>query len=274
MEKSYMKARSVLSLALCLGLWAQAPPRLEKAQVLPVTAALADDAEVAHILDPIRVGMKASFGRVLVQAPRGLLRGYDGDENLLGYWLADLMRARAQAMTGPEVPIPFAFTNSGGLRANLRVGPVTVGDVYQVMPFENELVVVEWTGAQILDIVQHGLHAKGGEPWSGILAHYGGTLEHPVYTITWADGTPIDPKGRFRVATSDYLASNWVETHPTLHLPPPLSTGLTLRQLLLDACEALGQAGKPLLPPAGGRTTFDGETLKAFKNRSHEKWVK
>jgi len=259
-----VKARVILSLVLGLGLAAQAPV-LSKAQVLPITGALADDAAVVRILEPLRQSMTDAFGKVLVKAPKGLFKGFNGEENFLGYWVADLMRERAAAILG--APIPFSHTNTGGLRANLRAGEVKVGDVYQVMPFENELVIFEMSGSEIVELVKHGLQRRQGEPSSGVRAVVSGTLDHMDIAITWDDGEEIDPQRRYPVATSDYLAGNWNEIHPGRKGPAPIPTGLTLRQLLLDDCAARGKAKQDLLPPPAGRYTFSPEILSALKDK-------
>ena len=67
---------------------------------------------------PYRTQLKASFDKPLVQAPQAILRGWKGEENLLGYWVADVMRERATVLMGR--PVRFGITNSGGIRANLR----------------------------------------------------------------------------------------------------------------------------------------------------------
>ena len=43
----------------------------------------------------------------------------------------------------------IALTNGGGIRASVKAGPITVGDVFTVLPFDNTLVVMEVTGADI-----------------------------------------------------------------------------------------------------------------------------
>ena len=93
---------------------------------------------------PLAAEIKATFGLPLVQAPQGVFRGRRGEENLLGYWVSDVMRQAAQPLVGG--PVRFAITNAGGLRANLRPGQLKVGDIFELMPFENELVVIELTG--------------------------------------------------------------------------------------------------------------------------------
>lgn len=250
-----------LAALLSLGLGAQAP-HLEQARSVPVPGSTPAAEDIEKIVAPLRAEIRASFEQPLVEAPKGLFRGRGTEENLLGYWICDLMRARGQALVG--APIRFAINNRGGIRANLRPGTIKVGDIFEVMPFENELVVMELTGAEIIQVVREGLIRRGGEPCSGVRVRVDGTPDKPMLTVTWEDGSPIDPMALVKVATTDYLFGGG-DSIPTLKLGrKPFTTGLAIRQLLLDACQELGQKKLPLVPPQGGRFIFSADIEKAL----------
>jgi 2',3'-cyclic-nucleotide 2'-phosphodiesterase (5'-nucleotidase family) len=255
-----MPRRAFLALALALPLAAQ-QARYEGFKIYPVDASIPPDPAVEKALAPYRAQLAAKFGRVLCQAPEGLFRGRKGEPNALGAWMADLMREAAAKATGLKVDA--ALTNSGGLRANIRRGPVTVSDIYEVMPFDNALVVIELKGSDLIHAVKQGLERRAGEPVSNLKAVLSGTPDKPVCAVTFQDGTPIDPAATYRVATSDYLAKSG-DTMRALAGRTPLDTGLKLRDLALQACEALGKAGKPLLPPPGDRYTIPDAFLDAL----------
>ncbi|WP_285722759.1 5'-nucleotidase C-terminal domain-containing protein [Geothrix rubra] len=259
--------RSLLIPALLSFLGAHQPPAVKpgQAESIPVTSAIADDPALAATIAPYAAKIKASFGQPLVKAPQGLFRGRRGEENLLGYWVADTMREAARQAI--DAPVRFAITNSGGLRANLRPGQLKVEDIYELMPFENELVVVELTGAEVIQVVREGLLRRGGEPCSGVRVKVEGTPAKALLTITWADGSPIDPAEVVKVATTDYLYGGG-DAIPTLRKGrKPFTTGLTLRQILLDRCAALGRAGRDLLPPAPGRYQVPAELQEALREK-------
>jgi 2',3'-cyclic-nucleotide 2'-phosphodiesterase (5'-nucleotidase family) len=258
--------RSLLIPALAAILGAQ-PPAVKPGHTesIPVTSAIPDDPALAAYIAPYAARIKASFGQPLVKAPQGLFRGRRGEENLLGYWVADTMREAAEHAI--DAPVRFAITNSGGLRANLRPGQLKVEDIYELMPFENELVVVELTGAEVVQVVREGLLRRGGEPSSGVRVKVEGTPAKATLTITWADGSPIDPAEVVKVATTDYLYGGG-DSIPTLKKGRrPFTTGLTLRQILLDHCAALGKAGHDLLPPAPGRYQVPPELQEALREK-------
>jgi len=250
---------SILSIPL-----AATPPSV-KTEVIPITAAINDDEAIQKVIAPLAAEIKATFGLPLVQAPQGLFRGRRGEENLLGYWVSDVMRQAAQAVIGS--PVRFAITNAGGLRANLRPGLLKVGDIFEMMPFENELVVIELTGAEVVQVVKEGILRRGGEPCSGVKAVVTGSPEAPTYTLVWEDGSPIDPASIVKVATSDYLYGGG-DSIPTLKQGrKPFTTGLTLRQMLLDRCAVLAKEKQDLLPPAPGRYIIPVPILEAIRDK-------
>jgi len=260
------KLASAVFLATLLSLSLAAQPPSAKAEVIPVAASIQEDPEIQKVIAPLAAEIKATFDQPLVAAPKGLFRGRRGEENLLGYWVADVMRQAAQGMMGS--PVRFAIANAGGLRGNLRPGQLKVGDVFEVMPFENELVVVELKGSEVIQVVKEGISRRGGEPCSGVKAVVTGTPEAATITVTWEDGSAIDPEALVKVATSDYLYGGG-DSIPTLKKGrKPFTTGLTLRQMLLDQCHALAKAKQELLPPAPGRITVPVPIQEAIRDKS------
>ena len=67
-------------------------------------------------------------------------------ESALGNLIADAQRA--------AMGTDFAFTNSGGIRADIAAGKVTWGELFTIQPFKNSLVRMELTGQQIYDLLE------------------------------------------------------------------------------------------------------------------------
>ncbi len=238
-------------------------PQLLQAQSIGAIQEYVDDPEVMKILSPKQAEIRATFDLPLCACPTGLFRGRNGEENLLGYWVTDIMRARASRILGK--PVKFAMTNSGGLRANLPAGQLKVSDIYGVMPFENELVTIEMTGQDVMDAITQGILHRGSEPSSGVKLVLSGTVDKPDFLMTWDDGTAIRPEETVTVATTDYLY-NGGDSIPALKKGRrPFTTGVSMRQMLLDACAELAKAGKPLAAPALGRYNIPQELYTAAR---------
>ena len=257
------------TLALGFGLAAQNPPaqpHLEQGVVDSLSPNVPDDPDLAKVIAPLAAEIHASFGRIIGYAPVELANGWPQGLSPLGFLLADGMRQEAARAVGGEVRC--AFTNSGGIRRNIPAGPVSIGSLYEALPFDNELVVAEYTGAEVVAIVKEGIQGKGGEPSSGVRVSVTGNAGQPTVSITWSDGTPIRSTDLFRVATTDYLLANGDRT-PTLKLGRHvILTSKPVRQILIDTCERLTKAGKPILAPEGDRYLFSPDIAKAIQART------
>ena len=92
--------------------------------------------------------------------------------------------------------------NTGGLRNILPKGEITRGDIYKLMPFENELVVLELTKEEFNGLLKY-LVSRGGEPFSGM------KLEVKNNDIEYYFQNKFNFKNnnKIKVLTSDYLAN-------------------------------------------------------------------
>ncbi|MFO1076318.1 MAG: bifunctional UDP-sugar hydrolase/5'-nucleotidase [Planctomycetota bacterium] len=101
----------------------------------------------------------------------------------------------------------LAFTNKGGLRTRLMAGPLTPRMLYELLPFENDVMCVELTGAQLRGILTAAI-ANGRRP----LEIGGGTYTYAVagkervLRAVTVGGEPLDDVKTYRVATSSFLA--------------------------------------------------------------------
>lgn len=104
------------------------------------------------------VGMDEVIGEAAIY----LSRLGTGTQNLIGNLVCEAMLDYAEA--------DFAFLNLGGIRADINAGPVTYRDVFDVMPFDNQVVMMEVDGEFLKDIIEmrvsgsrHGLRVAGVE---------------------------------------------------------------------------------------------------------------
>ncbi|RBI63327.1 UDP-sugar hydrolase [halophilic archaeon] len=133
------------------------------------------------------------------------------DETALGNMITDAFRAK----TGAEV----AVTNAGGIRSNSVYGPgnVTVGDVYNVLPFSNTLVTVELTGAKLKRLLASQvvtLESEAGQRYgpesklqvSGVTYEWVGHEGGPAVRDVWVNGEPLDAEETYTVTVNSYMA--------------------------------------------------------------------
>jgi 5'-nucleotidase len=101
--------------------------------------------------------------------------------------------------------------NPGGIRADLAAGQLTFGDLFAVQPFDNGLVKMTVTGAQLKAILEQQFRAVGDKVLqvSGIKETYDRTRADGdrVTSLALADGTATDPAASYTVAANSFLAT-------------------------------------------------------------------
>lgn len=121
----------------------------------------------------------------------------------LGQWVTDTLKQAAGA--------DIAFQNTGGLRTGIMTGDITMGNLYEVMPFDNTLFTVEMTGTQIMQVLEYGIGNKkiGMLQYSGLKVAYE-TLSPAgirIATVVAADGTLLQSEKKYKVVINDFMAA-------------------------------------------------------------------
>jgi 2',3'-cyclic-nucleotide 2'-phosphodiesterase (5'-nucleotidase family) len=98
----------------------------------------------------------------------------------------------------------LVLLNHGGIRSIISKGNVTSRTAYEVMPFENSVVVVELKGEALLKMVDYLIQSKRAHPVAGIQLIL--NKDNTVNTFT-INGKPVDKNKSYYVATSDYLVT-------------------------------------------------------------------
>ncbi len=98
--------------------------------------------------------------------------------------------------------IDFVLLNYGGIRTSIGKGPVNARTAYELMPFENEVVITELSGKKVQELLKYLEDAKTAHPVSGIQIK----MDKNFKVISaMVKGKDIDPNKNYYVATSDYL---------------------------------------------------------------------
>jgi len=156
------------------------------------------DSVVAAFLAEQEAKYEKGYREVIGQASNSLTRSSVG-EAPLNNLIADVMRERSGA--------DFAFMNFGGIRADIKAGPVTREDIFKVLPFGNEIVSFHCSGLFLKTIIERKV--SGGS--RGLVISGGKVIfnknlpdgQRVVYMEV--GGVPLEPDKIYRVATNDYL---------------------------------------------------------------------
>ncbi len=120
---------------------------------------------------------------------------------------------------------------------------MTVEDVFKTVPFANELVVMELTGAEIEQVLQRAVSGSREDEDGGFLQVSGMTFEvrgrSAVNVRVGPDRQPLQPQTVYTVAIPDFLATGG-DKYTFLKGKPQIKTGLPLRELIVDTIRRRG----------------------------------
>ncbi len=164
-------------------------------------------AELAVPLDEIRNKVVANAADA-IEGDRAICRV---QECQMGNLVADAMLARVA-----DQGVQIAIANSGGLRASIDPGEVTMGEVLTVLPFQNTLSTFQISGQGVIDALENGVsqveEVKGRFPqvaglaftWDPSVAPNEGRVTEVM--VAEGDGfVPIDPAATYLVVTNNYV---------------------------------------------------------------------
>jgi len=169
-----------------------------------ITDSLVIDQSIEDFVKPYREHVNANLDSVLGYAVDTYSKS-DGDYNTaIGNMMADAVYEEAnpvfKSRTGED--IDFVLLNHGGIRSIISKGNISKRTAYEVMPFDNSIVVVTLKGTQVKELVEYLVKGKRAHPISklGIVLDVDGTIK----TATLND-VPLDFSKTYNVATNDYL---------------------------------------------------------------------
>ncbi|BAB03745.1 bifunctional UDP-sugar hydrolase/5'-nucleotidase [Halalkalibacterium halodurans] len=216
---------------------------------------LTADPEVENLLDTYKKEVEDALAEVIGTVPERLVGAREfvrTQESNLGNLITDAMRD----MTGADI----AFTNGGGIRANIEAGDVTKGDVIAAFPFTNTVIALEITGEQLFQSLEHSVRLAPAENGgflqvSGVQMTYDQTKApgERIIDLT-VNGEPLDKNKTYTVATNDFLAAggdgySWLADGTLV-----IDTG----ELLSEAASRYIASGQPI-PPVEGRIQVVGQ---------------
>lgn len=177
---------------------------------------------------------------VVGQLKGTLTHGKESNVTPLGYWTSEVMRKATNVQVGLQ--------NGGGLRRTLEEGNITMGDLYEVMPFDNALVTMEVTGAHLKALVDHGidLEGKGDGQFAGIKVKYDPSkpYESKVLSITLDDGTPVEMDKTYTLVTNDFILTGG-DGYDFKAAKNVVNTYVPIRDALVDEIKAAGTVVAP-----------------------------
>ena len=170
-------------------------------------------------------------------------------ESTLGNFFCDAVIYETKKLLGKDSSmLDVAIFNKGGLRNSLPKGNITIGNVFELMPFENEVVLLKLSGAQFKDMC-FKIVEKGGIPIGGMRLIMKGSEPTDIFV----NGKPFDETKDYWVVTSDYLANGGDSYNFFKNAKEIKVMNVLLRTMIINYCEDITKLDQTIKPKLDGR---------------------
>jgi 2',3'-cyclic-nucleotide 2'-phosphodiesterase (5'-nucleotidase family) len=196
------------------------------------------DSSLFKMIGPYRENVDRTMNEVLADCEADLLK--EVPDSRLGNFLADAYLWAAKEKLDKNAEI--AFMNHGGVRINrIGKGPVTRRTVFEVMPFDNLLVVAEIKGS-LLQTYLDRIAAEGG---GGGVAGLSLRIENKKAVEVMIGGKPLDPEKTYTMVNSDYTLDSGSGI-PAFKTLKQNKSGYLMRDAIIQYCQHLQSTGKKI----------------------------
>ncbi|MBN2656648.1 MAG: 5'-nucleotidase C-terminal domain-containing protein [Spirochaetales bacterium] len=103
----------------------------------------------------------------------------------------------------------FAFQNGGGIRATLGSGEIQKQTVYEVLPFDNSIALIELKGSDVTALFEKAATNIGAGAMAQVSKEVKVVFDSASKTLVELaiDGMPVDPDKVYKIALNSYLAA-------------------------------------------------------------------
>jgi len=166
-------------------------------ELLTVDSSYGEDSLAEATIAPFRTVMEQEMEVIIGHANKRLVEG--SVESLLGNFVTDAILFQSRLNYSGKVHM--SVMTNGGLRAPIPKGPVKLSTIYELMPFENLLYILELNGTQTSSLFNLLASNKGVSIANSVVL-----VEDDKPMKIFIDGEPFSEDHTYVLAVSDYYA--------------------------------------------------------------------
>lgn len=207
------------------------------------------DSQLVKIYLPLKNIIEKDMNRVISFSKEEMKK--NKPESSLTNFLSDLLLYEGQKeaeKNNLQIHPVVSFFNYGGIRTSLPKGEITVGKIFELMPFENEMVYIQLTGDQLqqfCDIVAQ----NGGDGVGGVrFVISNGKAKNVV-----VDGQKPEPGNNYWLVTNDYSANGGDNLAVFTHRSELIGSGKKIRDVIISNLEERQKRAEVLVANLDGR---------------------
>lgn len=211
------------------------------------------DSQLVQVYLPYKTILEKDINRVISFSEQEMVKGKPESKltNFLGDIVLEEAGRIAQKLDLGFIP-QISFYNYGGIRTALPAGDITVGKVFELMPFENELVFLQLSGAQVQEFFDW-VAEKKGESIGG--ARF--VISNEKAKNVTVQGKELVPTEKYWIATNDYVAEGNDGLEVFTRNLQLINTGEKIRDVIIAHLERMQKNGNTLKVELDGRIKYE-----------------
>ena len=216
-----------------------------KGSLLSVTQAIQEDSSYVAFIAPYKIQLDEEMQRVIGMGARELNK-VGGGETTLGNLVADMQKAYSEKKFNQKIDI--SIINNGGMRNIIPEGDITIGNIYELSPFENFIYLLELTSEDVEKLAEYAVRLKNlGISGMQIESEKGELKRFAV------GGKAVEKDQTYLLAINDYLANGGDYMDFLVDVPRILESDVLLREMLIEQVEEWTLKGKLIDAEIEGR---------------------
>jgi len=229
---------------------ATAPAKLgSKPSQTLIDSSIPDEPSLERLIAPYATKVREL--NVVIGTLEGELKKSGVGASSLGNFVTDAMMFEARVKGKPPV---LAVTNAGGLRKNaFTAGELRASDIFELLPFENVLIEIDLSGAQLLKLLENLTRARDAQSGARIEFRWNAQDRPEFISAKLISSTgqelTIDPQATYKIVTIDYLLKLASGNYAILQEGTNVTAlGITIRDAVMEYVKSETKAGRPIKP--------------------------
>jgi len=205
-----------------------------------ITSVKVNKTDIATIkfIEPYKNQLDEEMNKVIGTCPIELIE--EDYQSTLGNFIIDLILFQSEKTFNKK--IDMAVVTNGGLRTPMPEGKVTVGNIFELMPFNNEIVVLELQGEAVIKMMHYAAF-KGNAVFAGVKYKVKNGQTEDIMIA----GEPFDYDRIYTLAVSDYLATGGDKMYFLKEATKTHLIGLVFRDAIINHIKELTNNGKNII---------------------------
>lgn len=227
--------------------------KIQTEKNISIAKNLPEDDRFNQIIAPYKTELESKMNSKISYTAVDLNKS--GDNSNLGNLLADFTFEGGNEWAkknGIPNGIDAALINVGGIRSTIGAGDILTKSIYEVMPFENEVIIVKMKGSDLKGLFDYYSTTQKNNP----ISHLYIETDSGKLIKELINGKEVNPNHDYYIATSDYLAMGG-DNMKFFSKGELISTGIKLRDLFLEKFKANSQ----IVAPTDVRLNFKNKKI-------------